>query len=1357
MKKLTMFYVSFLFVIVSFLGLKAENYSLYLDGIDDYLDVNFPILNNASEGTIECWAKVIDTKNGYKNLIFYGSENDGMRGIQLRMTSDYRPFLSYYNGAGIETMIMGNPVELSTWHLYSGQWRDSYMELFVDGQLVASGEATVDLSNLNSKVRIGRMNNGYGPTNIYIHSVRILNTFKYSGNFTDLILSADSSLCYLPISEGEGNIVNDFSGNGYNGNIFGATWSTDVPSETSLEQIPSYLPTDGLLGWWPFNGNANDESENENNGTVYGALLTEDRFENPNSAYSFDYTNWSWGSGGDEIYIPFSETFNSENISVSVWVEPTSVHYPGQGLTIIDRWEYGYSTPHGEVWGLSLMPDTYQFRSWISSDIYGDGYEIVGPEIPNHIWTHLVFTYDGEYIRQYVNGLLDTTTSTDNLILNIDGNSGISIGVSDQANGNWWPYDGKIDDIGIWNRALTEEEIVAIYNSEENQVENYSLYFKNTSNPADNVYLGNPTWSNSICSGSLTMEAWIKVDSCIYLQRIISKDYVFKFSLGNDEDPYYRFGGYLGGESQEIFSSYPNDSDWHHVAIVGNAENNTLNLFLDGIQTNSTYYSTVALSNSNSVNIGSRNGQWESFIGNIYAVRVSDNARYVSNFTPTLDWINDSNTVGLWYLNKGSGTTVEDLSINNITGTITGATWSTEYPKLINPNEGEDLTWSIQLKASQNTLIDHDNYLGVAEGATDNFDTAFDDVEPPLSPGSSISLYFLHEEWNTTLGNKFCKDIRNEIDLTDIMQVWDFNIVSTETGEVTLSFPFYGVPDVPVIFEDTLANVKQSINSGYVYSYSAEANDIRSFRISVGDTSAPEITLGFSCTGPAILQSNSLKTLDWVVTDGYSVDSLELWYSEENGLNYSKIITLGHVDAYDWTVPDATIIYNGLLKLKAKDFAGNISSKTSDHVFAVAGDSLINTVDAGWNLWGVPLIPENENMSINLVDDFNDYWVSFDYLNNGYAEADILQIAKGYWLGSFRNTVIDIIGTPVTESYSMSLQPGWSLVSNPLVLDVCMDSLLFTKLNDNKLFSEAQSAGWINTVYSYIDSAGYFYINNLSPWRGYWISVLDTGITVTFPIHKNPIEPDKKSKESIQEISFLAEAGNVRHEILHVGIHKDATYGFDPLYDAITPPNPPSEQYVSLYVPRPDLNLILGNNFAKDIRGPITEDGYEEYFIKLSSSEPLALITWNLDAISSELEIGIDVNENGIYEDMRKLESVTVENGKGFSVRIGNNVVGTLSDLIPQDYAIDQNYPNPFNPNTIISYAIPQAGHVKLEIYDLTGRRVCTLINQHQTAGYKSIVWNGRNEFGDAASTGIYFYRIIAGDFTQTKKMVFMK
>ncbi len=86
-----------------------------------------------------------------------------------------------------------------------------------------------------------------------------------------------------------------------------------------------------------------------------------------------------------------------------------------------------------------------------------------------------------------------------------------------------------------------------------------------------------------------------------------------------------------------------------------------------------------------------------------------------------------------------------------------------------------------------------------------------------------------------------------------------------------------------------------------------------------------------------------------------------------------------------------------------------------------------------------------------------------------------------------------------------------------------------------------------------------------------------------------------------------------------------------------------------------------------------------------------------------------------------------------------------------------QNSPNPFNPSTAIKFFIPDNSDVTIKIYDMLGREVTTLINQQSTAGYHIVYWNGRDSYGRDAASGVYLYRLTAGNFVETKKMLMMR
>ncbi|MEE9431042.1 MAG: T9SS type A sorting domain-containing protein [Melioribacteraceae bacterium] len=94
---------------------------------------------------------------------------------------------------------------------------------------------------------------------------------------------------------------------------------------------------------------------------------------------------------------------------------------------------------------------------------------------------------------------------------------------------------------------------------------------------------------------------------------------------------------------------------------------------------------------------------------------------------------------------------------------------------------------------------------------------------------------------------------------------------------------------------------------------------------------------------------------------------------------------------------------------------------------------------------------------------------------------------------------------------------------------------------------------------------------------------------------------------------------------------------------------------------------------------------------------------------------------------------------------------------LPNTFALNNNYPNPFNPTTTISFSIAKNSDVKLDIYNSVGQLVTRLVDQNYAPGRYTSLWNGKNDFGTKVNSGIYFYRLITNNFTQTKRMILMK
>ena len=220
--------------------------------------------------------------------------------------------------------------------------------------------------------------------------------------------------------------------------------------------LPSNLQQ-GLVGYWPFCGNANDESGNGNNGTVNGATLTTDRFGNAGKAYGFDGVD-------DIINTNYSGVNGRKSRTVSFWYNPASLQ------TENSKTMFGYGeTISGDQCGKRFDCTLFQNAS-PSIDL---AYSYVTYNYSNSIgnWHHYIVTYDSTFgtsptnIKMYIDGIIQTNILSSSLTCEI--NTGDVVPVSFGG-----PYlvttghnfHGSLDDIAIWNRALSQQEITQLYN-----------------------------------------------------------------------------------------------------------------------------------------------------------------------------------------------------------------------------------------------------------------------------------------------------------------------------------------------------------------------------------------------------------------------------------------------------------------------------------------------------------------------------------------------------------------------------------------------------------------------------------------------------------------------------------------------------------------------------------------------------------------------------------------------------------------------------------------------------------------------------------------------------------------------------
>ena len=220
---------------------------------------------------------------------------------------------------------------------------------------------------------------------------------------------------------------------------------------TIQAQIPSYVPTNGLVGWWPFNGNANDESGNGNNGVLTGVQSTSNRLGIQNSALLFN--------GSSSITIPHNSKLNSDFISFSLWFNTNSKNF---GSLIYKTSSSAKNEQFGCVLNYPVENSTvWSVKNGNNCANPGAGWQTttMNKPISTGNWHHLVCTYDGQFSKVFLDGkLIVEDTFQPSKIDNCIGDINIGKGYDD----NYY-FNGKIDDLAIWNRPLNVHEIYRLY------------------------------------------------------------------------------------------------------------------------------------------------------------------------------------------------------------------------------------------------------------------------------------------------------------------------------------------------------------------------------------------------------------------------------------------------------------------------------------------------------------------------------------------------------------------------------------------------------------------------------------------------------------------------------------------------------------------------------------------------------------------------------------------------------------------------------------------------------------------------------------------------------------------------------
>ncbi len=228
--------------------------------------------------------------------------------------------------------------------------------------------------------------------------------------------------------------------------------------------VQAQIPTDGLVRFYPFNGNTDDASIGSKHGTVYGANLTFDRFGTPDAAYAFK------SSEGDYIDIPF-DGLDYQEFTVAHWV---SLHALPASIGSVSM-SISYGAPAGDQ-SMYYVRDFSEEHTGFAMSSYStvspNSYTSVGTDATIGLWQHVAFTRDAQIIRFYINGIKIDSIPIEHNAFYGNGTRYARIGARYNLTQH---FDGAVDEVRIYERSLSEQEIFHLYFGENQCIDKISV------------------------------------------------------------------------------------------------------------------------------------------------------------------------------------------------------------------------------------------------------------------------------------------------------------------------------------------------------------------------------------------------------------------------------------------------------------------------------------------------------------------------------------------------------------------------------------------------------------------------------------------------------------------------------------------------------------------------------------------------------------------------------------------------------------------------------------------------------------------------------------------------------------------
>jgi hypothetical protein len=376
----------------------------------------------------------------------------------------------------------------------------------------------------------------------------------------------------------------------------------------------------------------------------------------------------------------------------------------------------------------------------------------------------------------------------------------------------------------------------------------------------------------------------------------------------------------------------------------------------------------------------------------------------------------------------------------------------------------------------------------------------------------------------------------------------------------------------------------------------------------------------------------------------------------------------------------------------------------------------IPTAVPGWNLISLP----RQVAGGGTASVFSGLTARVFGYDLGYRAEDSLFSGSGYWIEAACGSAESMNGDSL-NSFSISLVTGWNIVG-ALSVPFAASAV------------QTNPSVVLGPYYGYADSSGYTAADTLVPGKGYWVKSPEA-VTITLSTGASAVSRARLKADfsRMSTLTFGDDYGHSRSLFIGTGLPPGDLANFE------LPPKPPVGTFDVRFGSQRNVELVSAADASA-------------HAVEIQTSSPKIRLTWNMTGGAGfALTTGSSTRTlagNGSIE-------LSAAQTRGLSI----SAQGGSAASVPKSFALEQNYPDPFNPVTTIHYQLPAASQVNITVYNTLGQVVSTLASGIESAGFKSVTWDGSNQ-----PSGVYFYRLDAASvadpgsaFHQVLKMVLIK